>query len=261
MKLFFPTGVLSLAVQVGIYMKYRALFVAAFAFLSVSLSVSAASGSSQNLDSVKQKIQMSLGMQVTSIGDAPVPGLLQVQTDKGLFYTSEDGKYFLQARIFNLDEGMRNETETTLTKMRVDGVEHFKNSVIEYKADKEKYVVNVFTDITCGYCRKLHNQMDEYNDLGITVRYLAFPRAGLNSKPYQDMVSVWCSANPQKALNEAKGGENVAKASCSNQVAEQYNFGQSVGVNGTPNIILPNGSVVPGYQPPMQLLQAIQDAS
>lgn len=261
MKLFFPVRVLSLSVQIGIYMKYRALLLAAFTFLSVSSGMSMAADNKQNLDSVKQKIQMSLGMQVTSIGDAPVPGLLQVQTDKGLFYTSDDGKYFLQARIFNLDEGMRNETETTLTKMRIDGIERFKDSVIEYKADKEKYVVNVFTDITCGYCRKLHNQMEEYNDLGITVRYLAFPRAGINSKPYQDMVSVWCAANPQKALDEAKGGENVAKASCSNQVAEQYNFGQSVGVNGTPNIVLPDGSVVPGYQPPEKLLQAIQHAS
>ena len=160
MKLFFPVRVLSLSVQIGIYMKYRALLLAAFTFLSVSSGMSMAADNKQNLDSVKQKIQMSLGMQVTSIGDAPVPGLLQVQTDKGLFYTSDDGKYFLQARIFNLDEGMRNETETTLTKMRIDGIEHFKDSVIEYKADKEKYVVNVFTDITCGYCRKLHNQME-----------------------------------------------------------------------------------------------------
>ncbi|WP_158768659.1 bifunctional protein-disulfide isomerase/oxidoreductase DsbC [Paraglaciecola sp. L1A13] len=244
-------------------MKYRVFFLAMCAFLSMSFGANAAdtAKSGQNLDGVKQKIQKSLGMQVSSIGDSPVPGLLQVQTDKGLFYTSEDGKYLLQARIFNLDEGMRNETENTLTQMRLDGIEKFKDSAIEYKADNEKYVVNVFTDITCGYCRKLHNQMDEYNDLGITVRYLAFPRAGLNSQPYQDMVSVWCSDNPQKALNEAKGGENVAKLSCSNHVADQYNFGQSVGVNGTPNIILPNGSVVPGYQPPSQLLQAIQDAS
>ncbi len=95
MKLFFPVRVLSLSVQIGIYMKYRVLLLAAFTFLSVSSGMSMAADNNQNLDSVKQKIQMSLGMQVTSIGDAPVPGLLQVQTDKGLFYTSDDGKYFL----------------------------------------------------------------------------------------------------------------------------------------------------------------------
>lgn len=241
-------------------MKYRTLVLVLMANISL-LSAAFAAPPSTDLDAVKQKIQSTLGMKVMAVGDSPVPGLLQVETDKGLFYTSPDGKYFLQARVFNLDEGMRNETESALTDMRLTGLTEFKDSVIEYKAKKEKYVVNVFTDITCGYCRKLHNQMAEYNDLGITIRYLAFPRSGLNGQSYQDMVSVWCADDPQKALTEAKNGSSVASQSCSTKVAEQYNFGQSVGVSGTPNIILPDGSMIPGYQPPEQLLQALKQAS
>ena len=206
----------------------------------------------------KAKIERTLGMQVSAIGDAPVPGLLQIETNKGLFYTSEDGKYFLQGRIYNLDENMRNETELALTDMRLGGLEEFADSVIEYKAEKEKYVVSIFTDITCGYCRKLHNQMDQYNDLGITVRYLAFPRGGLNSASYSNMVSVWCAENPQKAMTEAKNGEAVTPKTCATKVAEQYVFGQKIGVSGTPNIVLSDGSMIPGYQPPKQLVEALK---
>ncbi|MGS2719626.1 bifunctional protein-disulfide isomerase/oxidoreductase DsbC [Paraglaciecola aestuariivivens] len=214
--------------------------------------------SEQSYQTVKTKLQRTLGMQISSIGDAPVAGLLQVLTDKGLFYTSQDGKYLLQARIYNLDEGMRNETEEALSDVRLSGLKEFEDTVIEYKADKEKYVVSIFTDITCGYCRKLHNQMDEYNKLGITVRYLAFPRGGMYSRSYDDMVSVWCADDKQGAMDKAKAGGSVANKSCSTKVAEQYAFGQKIGVNGTPNIIMPNGSVIPGYQPPKQLEQALK---
>ena len=241
-------------------MKYRMIILTIVASFTLQLNAFA-QVQSDGFAAAKQKIQSTLGMKVIAIGDSPVPGLLQVETDKGLFYTSQDAKYLLQARVFNLDEGMRNETESALTDMRLSGLADFKNSTIEYKATKEKYVVNVFTDITCGYCRKLHNQMEEYNDLGITIRYLAFPRSGLGGQSYQDMVSVWCADDPQKALTEAKNGAGVPSHVCSSKVTEQYNFGQSVGVSGTPNIILPDGSMIPGYQPPEQLLQALKAAS
>lgn len=219
---------------------------------------SVATNSTADLDIIKNKLQMVLGMGITSIGESPVAGLLQVMTDRGLFYVSADGGYFLQAKIYNLNKEMRNETELALSGARLDGLKTFKDDVIEYKAKNEKYVVSVFTDITCGYCRKLHNEMQDYNDLGITVRYLAFPRAGVPSDSYKDMVSVWCAENPQEAMTGAKNGEYITDNSCTTSIAQQYAFGQKVGVNGTPNIILPDGSTIPGYQPPKQLEQALK---
>lgn len=225
--------------------------------LTLSFNLSA-SGDTSNYDQIKAKLQATLKMEVSSVGDAPVNGLLQIMTEKGLFYTSEDGKYLLQARIYDMEAGMRNVTEDALGEMRLGGIAKFKDDVIEYKSDKEKYVVNIFTDTTCGYCRKLHGEMAQYNDLGITIRYLAFPRGGLNSKTYTDMVSVWCSDNPQEAMDNAKAGGAVSSKSCKTKVAEQFAFGQKIGVNGTPNIIMPDGSVIPGYQPPKQLEAALK---
>ena len=206
----------------------------------------------------KEKVESVLGLNVSAVADAPVPGLLQLVTDRGLFYTSEDGKYFLQARVFNLDENMRNETENALSGIRLDGIKQFEDSVIEFKAKNERYVVNVFTDITCGYCRKLHNEIADYNKNGITVRYLAFPRGGLASQSYDDMVSVWCSEDQQNAMTKAKAGEKVETQSCANKVEQQYAFGQRIGVSGTPNIILPDGTLIGGYQPAPVLLQSLK---
>lgn len=200
-------------------------------------------------NAIRSKLTKVLGLDVNTIADAPVSGLLQVSTNRGLFYVSEDAQYLVQARIFNIDQGMRNVTEEALATMRIDGVKELASSGITYKAKDEKYVISVFTDITCGYCRKFHKEVGELNDLGITVQYFAFPRAGLNSQVYQDMVSVWCATDPKTALTDAKSGDTVDKANCENKVAEQYMFGQAVGVNGTPNMILPDGSVIPGYLP------------
>lgn len=212
---------------------------------------------SADTDALKQKIESTLGMQVTAIKAAPVAGLLQVTTDKGLFYVSEDGRYFMQARIFDLQQGMKNITETAMAEMRLDGLSDFADDAIVFKANNEKHTISVFTDITCGYCRKMHKEIDQLNALGITVRYFAFPRNGLSSPTYQDMVSVWCASNPQQALTSAKQGDDVAQKQCSNTVAQQFEFGQSIGVNGTPNIILEDGTLIPGYQPAGVLAQIL----
>jgi len=211
-------------------------------------------------DDLIQKLEASMGWKVNSIADAPVDSLYQLNTERGIFYASKDGKYLMQARIYNIDAGMRDETEAAMSSIRVEGIKQFDSDVIEFKAKNEKYVVNVFTDISCGYCRRLHEQMGEYNERGITVRYLAFPRAGLQGGTFNDMVSIWCAADQQEAMTQAKAGESVDLARCENSIAEQYRFGQKVGVNGTPFIVLPNGNLIPGYQPAAALLQTLQSA-
>nr|WP_136252569.1 bifunctional protein-disulfide isomerase/oxidoreductase DsbC [Ningiella ruwaisensis] len=239
----------------------RLLALFSASILTLVFAFSADAQVSGERDELAAELSKKLQLRIDSIADSQVPGLLELYTDRGLFYASESGDYFLQARVYSLKDGIVDVTEDSLKKMRLDGIEKFADSAITFKADNEKYVVNVFTDATCGYCRKLHNEMDQINDLGITVRYLAFPRAGINSQVYKDAVSIWCSEDPQDAITRAKAGEQVADASCENKVAEQYNFGKQIGVNGTPNIILPDGSVVPGYQPAKNLEAALQQAA
>ena len=129
--------------------------------------------------------------------------------------------------------------------------------MIVYGPKDAKRHITVFTDIDCGYCRKLHREVPELNAAGVQVRYLAFPRAGVDSESYKKYVSVWCNADQQASLTSAKSGGSVANATCNNPIAENYNLGQDVGVTGTPTIILDDGRVTPGYMPFAALLDTM----
>jgi thiol:disulfide interchange protein DsbC len=118
--------------------------------------------------------------------------------------------------------------------------------------------LEVFTDIECGYCRKMHQDIAEYNRLGIAIEYLAFPRAGTASQDFRNMESVWCSPDRRKALTDAKNGLPVPAKSCSNPVNMQYQIGQKIGLSGTPMLVTRDGIVLPGYLPPAALLQTLQ---
>ena len=197
-----------------------------------------------------------VGLNVTSIGDSSVPGLYQVLTDRGLFFATKDGVHLIEGQIYNLNKKVLV-NEEILKSVRKAGMASMTDSVIEYKAPNEKYAINVFTDISCGYCRKLHTELQSYLDAGITVRYLAFPRGGLNSDTFNDLQSVWCAKDKQKAMNEAKSGADIAALKCDSPVAKQFELGHSFGISGTPAIVLPDGSLIPGYQSATQLAAAL----
>ncbi|NRB23129.1 bifunctional protein-disulfide isomerase/oxidoreductase DsbC [Shewanella sp.] len=211
-----------------------------------------------NSAALKQKLSDTLDVKVHSLSHSPIPGLYQALTDRGVLYISQDGSKLLHGSLYDLDNSMKNLTEAAMAGPRIEMMKPLEEHMLVYKAKNEKHVVTIFTDISCGYCRKLHNQMDEYNDLGITIRYLAFPRRGIPSANADEMEAVWCAADPLKAMTEAKSGKSVKHKQCDAKIAEQYNLGQSFGVNGTPAIILEDGSMVPGYKPPEDLLRVLE---
>jgi thiol:disulfide interchange protein DsbC len=145
-----------------------------------------------------------------------------------------------------------------------------KDSMIIFSPEsgKAKYTITAFTDIDCGYCRKLHSEMKDYNDLGIEVRYVSYPRAGLNSPSYEKAVAVWCSVDRNKAMSSAKAGasleqlkkaEQVKDQSCKDPIKQHMKVASMVGVTGTPTLVMDDGSVLPGYLPAQRLLQALQE--
>ena len=150
-----------------------------------------------------------LGMSNAEIQSTPVKGLSAVSTDSGTIYITEDGKHVLQGPMYDVSG---THPVNVTNKALVKKLDALQNEMIIYKAKNEKHVITVFTDITCGYCHKLHQQMQEYNDLGITVRYLAFPRQGLNSKTEKDMQSIWCTGNRKTSFDAAMRGDDITSA-------------------------------------------------
>ena len=193
-----------------------------------------------------------------AVAETPIPGLLQVQINSEVIYVTEDGQYLLQGQIINLDTRM-NLTDQAKSGIRKAALTSLKpEEQITFKPEKTDYDLLVFTDIDCGYCRKLHNQMAEYNDNGIAIHYLAFPRAGIGSASYDKFVSVWCADDQQAAMTLAKNGGEPEALSCPNPIAEQYDLGRDLGVTGTPAIVTTDGMLIPGYVPPVQLRQRLE---
>lgn len=195
---------------------------------------------------------------VDSVKVSPLAGMYQVNLKGGhMLYVTEDGKHFIAGDMYaveandfvNLSEGERNLQRKAL----IDAIDETEMVVFSPPADKLKATVTVFTDVDCGYCRKLHQEVPEMNKLGIAVRYLAYPRAGVDSDSYNKIVSAWCADDPREALTQVKAGQAIPTRSCDNPVARQYELGGEIGVTGTPTLVYENGVVQSGYLPAAML--------
>jgi len=199
--------------------------------------------------------------QIDSIAPAPVPGLYEVIYGADVLYLTEDGKHLIQGDIYALD------TRTNVTEAkRAAGRSRIMASIdpdtmIIFKPEKTRYVVSVFTDIDCGYCRKLHSEINSYLSRGIEIRYLAFPRTGVNTPSYFKAVTAWCAKNRQQALTLAKTGADIPFRTCDNPVDEHLAVARELGVSGTPTLVLADGSILPGYVPAKRLERYLDELS
>ncbi len=189
------------------------------------------------------------GTKVAKVEASAVPGLYQVVYGAQVLYLSADGRYAMQGELVDLHRGV-SLTENARSGQRLKLLKKMDESgMIVFEPEKVKHTVTIFTDIDCGYCRKLHREIDSYLAKGIRVRYLSFPRSGIGSKSYYKAVSVWCAKDRQKAMTEAKNGAEPARVKCDNPVVKHMEYAEDFGVSGTPTIVLENGEVIPGYVP------------
>jgi thiol:disulfide interchange protein DsbC len=193
-------------------------------------------------------------LEYTIVGASAVPGIYEVQVKNGpLLFVHESGEYLFQGDLLQVKA---NEIISTLELRQKEQrrklfAERSTEDMIVFKPETEtKAIMNVFTDVDCGYCRKFHREVPELNAMGIEVRYLAFPRAGIPSGSYNKIAKAWCADDKQDTLTKVKNGQSVNVEVCDNNpVADHYSFGNSIGVTGTPAIVLMDGTLIPGYQP------------
>ena len=196
-------------------------------------------------------------VKVDSIRKAPINGLYEVVIGPDVIYMTDDASYVFKGEILDIN-ARRNLTEDVRSSARVKLIKGIdKNEYIEFAAENMQDAIYVFTDVDCGYCRKLHQDVPELNARGVNVRYLAFPRAGAESSTGQEMSHVWCAKNRQAAMTAAKNRKSVEARSCNDPIAKQYELGQQLGVRGTPAIFLQNGKMLPGYMPPNELIKRL----
>lgn len=195
---------------------------------------------------------------IDGLNKSQMPGFYEVTLDSQVLYVSADGKYLLSGNIWDVSS-KRNLTETRYADLRRTALSSLgSDKRIAFPAKEQKFKVTVFTDIDCGYCRHLHQQMAAYNDLGISVDYLFFPRSGLGTDSFAKAVNVWCAADRNAAMTQAKSGQTLETKTCANPIAEEYQLGQKIGVTGTPAVIAEDGTQIGGYLEPAQMLARLE---
>lgn len=197
--------------------------------------------------------------EITRISDSPIPGFKEVALGARVVYLSDDGKRLIQGALFDIPsrENLTQVSEAVLRKGLLDSAGADRRIV--FAAEKPRHVVTVFTDIDCGYCRKLHEQIAVYNRLGITVEYLFYPRSGLGSESFDKAVAVWCAPDRRKAMTAAKAGQVLPKGNCTNPITQDYELGRRIGLEGTPAIYATNGEQLGGYVEPAAMLARLDE--
>ena len=213
---------------------------------------------------IKEKISGILppGTQIEKIEQSSFPNIYKVYYgDIQPLYVSKSGKYFLYGDMFEINSSeIINLTALDIKKQRISLMKEInKDELISFSSDDETYSVTVFTDVDCGYCRKLHNEIKAYNKLGISINYAAFPRSGIGTEAFTKMVGAWCSTNPKQSITYLKDGKKLDLNFCDFQpVSKHYAIGKKIGITGTPAIISSEGELFPGYYSPQDLLDKLK---
>lgn len=235
------------------YQRSRAFVL--FCLTMVFTTVALAQGADNGL--VEEKIRALVPTAKTiAISETAIDDLLQVQINSDIVYVTSDANYLIQGQIMDMDSrvNLTDQAKSSIRQSLLKDVDIDQLITFAPEAPEDaQYELTVFTDIDCGYCRKLHSQIEEYNKDGITIHYMAFPRSGIGSESYDKFVSVWCAADQKAALTLAKNGIDPEPMTCKNPIAGQYELGREIGVTGTPALVTPDGTLIPGYMPPDQL--------
>jgi thiol:disulfide interchange protein DsbC len=202
------------------------------------------------------------GVKLDDIQPSPVPGIFAVSIGADTAYVSADGKYLISGDLYDVDSRV-NLTELGRSAARAKALAKLdeRDMIIFASTTVEpKHTITVFTDVECGYCRKLHSEIAELNRLGIRVRYVAYPRSGPNTADWRKMERVWCAQDRKQAITLAKQGKEVDAPACgATPVAKQYQLGEDMGVTGTPAIFTNGGGYIGGYLPPAQMLAQLEE--
>ena len=217
---------------------------------------------------------------VTGIDCAKLAGLCEVSADKNLFYVDRGARYLVVGRVYD----MATRTDLTATRLLeldpdllVRGAAHDDEGsaaggthpggegarTVAPVADQRVSLtelprsgaiiwgpvagprVTVFTDVHCGFCRRLNQTL---RDVGARVEER--PISLLGTRPVSD--AVLCARDPAAALEAAYKGEPIptlARAGCDTSGLDANEaFARRHGFQGTPVLVRPDGAVIEGYR-------------
>jgi len=234
------------------------LAVASAVFFTSSVFAGDADKKDANIDKVRAELSKMIPAATTAdIKSTPAKGVYRLEVQGNFAFAYVEGDFVLIGDLYNT-KTRDNLGELAQASFLKNELGSFEDKMIVFGPKDAKHQITVFTDVTCYYCKKLHSEVAELNDAGIQVRYLMWPRGGLNSDGFNKNLAVWCNADQQKAMTDAKADRSVPAASCDNPIADTFAFGRKAGVSGTPMILFDDGTRQPGYLPSAQLIARIK---
>jgi thiol:disulfide interchange protein DsbC len=235
---------------------------ASVVFLAGALLGSAATFAQSTIDEIGERVTARLpGFVISSLTETELPALYELVSDGRIYYIDESAEYLIDGNLIRLEDRI-NVTDSRLGSIHmglIDGLNE-KNMLVYEPEQPSNRSITVFTDISCGYCRRLHAELDTLLEEGIRVRYLMFPRAGLGSQGHKDLESVWCADNPQEAMTNAKAGGRIEAKTCANPIEEHIALAERLGLRGTPLIYTDSGEKIPGYREASALAHMIENS-
>ena len=210
------------------------------ALLAMSALAMAADGEKIARDAIHSLLPMAI---IDEVVKSDLPGFYEVIISGQVTYVTEDGKYLLQGKLYDVPL-KKDLTSARIATMREEALAKLPESkVMLFAPEKPKHTVTVFTDVDCPYCRQFHKQIAEYNRLGIAVRYVLYP---LDIHPGADKkaAAVWCAKDRNAAYTAAMNGQDPGTTSCTNPVAEAKALGETLGINATPTVLAEDGSMI-----------------
>lgn len=238
-------------------------FISRLTLALLALAITPFAIADDELEAVQSKVAELFPMiEAANVSAGPVEGWYTISQGAIVAYVSEDGRYLMQGDLIDLENKV-NLTDVSRNATRREILSAYpEEQMIVFTPEEKKYSISVFTDIDCTFCRRLHNQMDEYLDKGIEVRYLLYPRNGPASPAWAKAEQVWCADDRNEALTAAKNDKDFETHSCNpEEISTHFTMGQDIGLRGTPALVFEDGTLVSGYLPPDQLELALAEAA
>lgn len=199
---------------------------------------------------------------VHSITPSAVPGFQEVVANGAVLYVSNDGRFLMHGQLFDTVE-RKNLSGVALNGLRKEMIAKLPTEGrLVYKPEGEvKHRLVVFTDTSCGYCAKLHSEIDGFLSRGIQVEYLAYPRGGESNPAAAEMAKLWCAKDPNAAYTKWMAGDKTVpeqREGCTSPIAAHYAAGEQMGLEGTPAVYTMDGEQVGGYVQPERLAAVLE---
>jgi len=229
-------------------MKYiSTIFLVTSLFLSSAASAETSVGQA-GVDKLTKALAASMpNVRPNKISSTPIEGLYEVIVGTQVVYMSDDARFMIEGDLYDL-KSKKNYSEDAKSGIRLAAMKQLgTEKMLVYRPEKVSNTITVVTDIDCPYCRRLHDEVPDYMENGVEVRYIFMPLKG--SADMKKTISVWCADDQQLALDIAKAGGEVEEKTCDNPINEHLKVARELGVRGTPAILLEDGQMLPGYIP------------